>query len=167
MRTISQEIQRYEGVREGEGVMVTITRKEVASMLGVSVATVRRMEGKSLHPKLIDGAWRFEIDDVKGVQRAPSAVVKRAPSEGEIAAEIFRRFDEGKSLRQIVRECRQPPKVIRAMHEEWAAPLGRASDVECCAATTRDEEEIVRWEEAMRAMIEDEDEPRFTSRVCR
>jgi hypothetical protein len=154
MRTISQEMQRHEGVREGETVMTTITRNEVARMLRVSVATVRRMEGKSLHPRLIDGAWRFEVDEVNRIQRASNSVSKRVPSEGQIAAEIFRRFDEGQSLRQIVRECRQLPKVVQALYEEWNTPLGHQAGCDDESAIfTRDEEDIVRWEEAMRAMI--------------
>lgn len=134
--------------------MATITRSEVASLLGVSVATVRRMEGKSLHPKLIDGAWRFELDEVNGVQRTPNAVVKGTPSEGEIAAEIFRRFDEGQSLRQIVRECRQPPEVVQDLYRDWRTPLGEQAECSDTSAMARqDEEELVRWEASMRAII--------------
>jgi hypothetical protein len=148
-------MQEHEDVREGEAVMATITRNEVASMLGVSLATVRRMEGKSLHPRMVDGAWRFEVDEVKNIQRAPNSVVKRSPSEGEVAAEIFRRFDEGQSLRRIVSECRQAPSVVRRLYREWSAPLGGRPELETeddYAITTRDEEELVRWEEAMRTM---------------
>jgi hypothetical protein len=152
-------MQRNEDVREGEAAMATITRSEVASMLGVSVATVRRMEGKSLHPKLTDGAWRFEIDEVKNVQRVPNAVVRRTPSEGEIAAEIFLRFGEGQSLRQIVCECRQPVRVVRALYQEWTTPLGEKPDDTWKDEFTigvREEEALAKWEADMRAMLDED-----------
>jgi hypothetical protein len=173
MRACCLEMQGHEDVREGEAVMATITRNEVASMLGVSVATVRRMEGKSLHPRMVDGAWRFEVDEVKNIQRAPNSVVKRSPSEGEVAAEIFRRFDEGQSLRQIVRECRQPPSVVRILHQEWAAPLGKTSNPESedsREVTAQLEQEIACWEDEMKALIAADVEwerERYLARVAR
>ncbi len=133
--------------------MATITRNEVASMLGVSVATVRRMEGKMLHPRLVDGAWRFEADEVKSLSRMQNPVGRRALSEGEIAAEVFRRFDQGQSLRQIVRECSLAPKTVQALYREWNTPLGVQADGDEPEIAPRDEDELVRWEEAMRAEI--------------
>jgi len=161
-------MQGQEGVTKGEAVMATITRSEVASMLGVSVATVRRMEGKSLHPKMVDRTWAFDPDEVAKVQRSPSRTTKRPPSDGELAAEIFRRFDLRQSLGEIVREFRQSPKVVQALYREWSTPLGGTpDDQDDRALTTRDEQDLVRWEQDMRAMIATDEEHDLQERLAR
>jgi hypothetical protein len=44
-----------------------LTRMQVARALGRSIATVRRIEGELLHPRLVGGIWRFkrrEVDEL-------------------------------------------------------------------------------------------------------
>jgi hypothetical protein len=161
LSTNYREMQERKGVTEGGVAMAMLTRNKVADMLGVSVATVRRMEGKSLHPRMVDGAWMFELDEVISIQRSPRPAANRPPSEGEVAAEIFRRFDEGQSLRKIVRDCRQSPKVVQALYREWGTPLGEkpeADAVDRHAQLLQDEQDLVRWEESMKAMTAADEE---------
>ena len=44
---------------------VMMTRGQVARTLGKSIATVRRLEGVLLHPRLTAGVWRFERSEVE------------------------------------------------------------------------------------------------------
>lgn len=150
-----RRMQKREGVTKGEGAMAGLTRTEVAALLGVSVATVRRMEGKALHPKMVGGTWLFDPGQVATIRRSPSSTARRIPSDGELAAEIFRRFDQGQSLRQIVRECQQSPKVVQMLYQDWATPLGGRpnADVDERSQVVHDEQELLRWEQAMRAII--------------
>jgi hypothetical protein len=147
-------MQDNETVSEVEGATATLTRKKVASMLGVSVATVRRMEGKSLHPRRVAGAWLFEMGEVAAIPKASRPTDARDPSEGALIAELFRCFDKGQSFRQVVRESRQAPDLVRAAYRQWSTPLGeipeQAPEVDVLAR--RDEHDLVRWEDQMRAM---------------
>jgi predicted nucleic acid-binding Zn ribbon protein len=47
-------------------------------------------------------------------------------SEGEIAAEVFRRFDRGDTLVQIVRKLKLAASQVRELHTEWSTPLRAA-----------------------------------------
>jgi len=50
-----------------------LTRMQVARALGRSIATVRRIEGELLHPRLVGGVWRFkrrEVDELAADIRA-------------------------------------------------------------------------------------------------
>ena len=150
-----------EGVTEGEVATTTLTRNDVASILGISVAKVRRMEGKELHPRFVDGKWLFALNEVTNIQRSPSPTTARPPSDGELAAEMFRRFDQGQSLRQIIRDCRQSPKVVQALYRDWATPLGgtpEAAVEDEGAVSMRDEQELVRWEDEMKAIVAADEE---------
>ena len=83
---------------DGEaGVVATgLTRGQVAQELGVSVSAVRRMEGKALHPQLVDGTWLFSHEEVLSVRNIAKPA-RRAParSEGELSAELFHPLDQG------------------------------------------------------------------------
>jgi hypothetical protein len=138
-----------------------LTRNDVASILGISVAKVRRMEGRELHPRFVGGKWLFALDEVTKLQHSPSPTTRRPQSDGELAAELFRRFDRGQSLRQIIRDCQQSPKVVQALYRDWATPLGGRPEADAedeRAVTMRDEQELVRWEDEMKAMVADDEE---------
>ncbi|HEY4181994.1 MAG TPA: hypothetical protein VGM90_34360 [Kofleriaceae bacterium] len=95
--------------------MAALTRDDVAKRLGVSISTVRRLEGSRLHP-LIDekSVRRFKASDVERVakeleaeQRSPrnaqQAVVRAAEmSKGELAALVFEKLEQRHSLSEIV-----------------------------------------------------------------
>lgn len=101
----------------------TLTRRDVEEALGISTASVRRLEGKSLHPtKGEDGIVRFDPDEVAAVVAArtrSSAVKLRSSADGELAAEAFTRFSKGLGVREVVIDLRQPPEVIQALYRQW------------------------------------------------
>lgn len=117
-----------------------LTRAEVAARLGVSPSTVRRYEGKQLHPrKGADGVNRFDPDDVAALamklmgEKPPKSTLKvarhgarppgAARTPGDIAAEVFARLEQRQSLAEIVIGVRVAPDVVRELHREWQRGL--------------------------------------------
>lgn len=99
-----------------------LTRGQVAAELETSIASVRRMEGGTLHPlKGEDGSWGFDPAEVvprKPRDRVEAPRAKTSP-EGELAAAVFRLFNENRGFREVVTELRLPPEVVRALYREW------------------------------------------------
>lgn len=116
--------------------LAALTRHDVAKRLGVSISTVRRLEGERLHP-LIDGKGvrRFKASDVERLakeleaeQRSPrnaqQAVVRAAEmSKGELAALVFERLEQRHSLSEIVIALRVPPEDVRELYHTWLVGL--------------------------------------------
>jgi hypothetical protein len=101
-----------------------LTRTQVAKRLGVSVATVRRMEGKELHPtKDENGVRLFEPAEVESIGAARSPGPPTPSSSGILAATVFTMLDQKKTLREIVIALKAPPEVIRALYREWSMDL--------------------------------------------
>lgn len=147
-----------DGVGKMEGVAAGLTRIQVASALGVSVSAVRRMEGRSLHPKLVAGVWIFDPAEITGHPKAAKPARRpRSHSEGDISAEVFQRLDQGQSLRQIVEDLHQPPDRIRALFREWMTPLGD-EPATSPANLPDDNSDLERWETMMREQIAAEDD---------
>ena len=116
--------------------LAALTRDDVAKRLGVSISTVRRLEGTRLHP-LVDGKGvrRFKASDVERLtkaleaeQRSPrnaqQAVVRAAEmSKGELAALVFERLEQRHSLSEIVIALRVPPEDVRELYHTWLVGL--------------------------------------------
>ena len=113
-----------------------LTRDDVAKRLGVSISTVRRLEGTRLHPTIDDNSVRrFKASDVERLakeleaeQRSPrnaqQAVVRAAQmSKGEIAALVFERLEQRHSLAEIVIALRVPPEDVRDLYHTWLVGL--------------------------------------------
>jgi hypothetical protein len=111
----------------------TLKRQNVAELLGVSTSTVRRLEGRTLHPvQDRDGTWWFDPAEVErlraaeGVRQRRAAPREGAPTaRGRLAARVFAMFESGATLRQIVVRTKQEPATIRELHAEWSKPLER------------------------------------------
>lgn len=114
----------------------TLTRDDVAKRLGISVSTVRRLEGSKLHPLVTaNGVRRFKPDDVERVaaalaanqntpRNAEKAAVRAAElSKGELAALVFERLEQRHSLAEIVIALRVPPEDVREMYHSWLVGL--------------------------------------------
>lgn len=106
----------------------TLTRGEVATRLGISTSSVRRLEGVRLHPAQDDrGVWRFSEAELDAVPRAQSRLKTRRRqqvlSAGEVAARIFRMFESGRDLADVVIAARQPPALVRQLYREWLTSL--------------------------------------------
>ena len=101
---------------------------------------------------------------MKGTSKSSMAASSAA---GELAAEIFQRFDQGQSLREVVMVCRQPPELVRALYRQWGTPLGEAEPAAPDALAEKDDQDLVRWEEQMRAMTAAEEEWDRRERLAR
>lgn len=114
-----------------------LTRSQVAARLGISIATVRRLEGHELHPTIgLDGVRHFAADEVEGLAatRAQQPSRTRTPSEppalvaavmppvaGEVAAMVFADFDADASPTTVVINRQLTPEIVRRLHSEWIA----------------------------------------------
>ena len=116
------------------GSMELLTRSEVAKSLSVSVSTVRRMEGRELHPTVDDrGVHFFDIEQVRKLAEAINQVTetrtspggRQKLSSGDLAAEVFERLEQRQSLSEIVRALRVEPRKVRALYHEWRMSLER------------------------------------------
>jgi DNA-binding transcriptional MerR regulator len=116
--------------------MAALTRDDVAKRLGVSISTVRRLEGTRLHPAIDDkSVRRFKASDVERLakeleaeQRSPrnsqQAAVRAAEmSKGELAALVFERLEQRHSLSEIVIALRVPPEDVRELYHTWLVGL--------------------------------------------
>jgi hypothetical protein len=145
-----------------------LTRGAVARMLGVSVATVRRHEGATLHPvQGADGVWYFDPADVeaaRGLLSPRKRPVDATPEDvGGLAAQVFPLFARGDSFADVVIATRLAPSTVRTLHGEWrlgfrqlkpSDPLQEDEGEEdvTAAERTMDERELAGWEEKMRAL---------------
>jgi hypothetical protein len=100
-----------------------LTRGQVAKDLRMGVTSVRRREGKSLHPTTrADGVHVFDPAEVAELvaQRTTASEAKlRRSADGDLAAEAFKQFNRGLDMRAVVIELRQPPALIQELHRQW------------------------------------------------
>ncbi|MBI2893919.1 MAG: hypothetical protein HYY06_10235 [Deltaproteobacteria bacterium] len=99
-----------------------MTRSQVARKLGKALTSVRRLEGKELHPiKDATGTHFFDPGEVDAFATIQVATMSRrqADPEGEQAAAAFEVFAAGHGVREAVIRLRRQPRVIRALHHEW------------------------------------------------
>jgi hypothetical protein len=104
-----------------------LTRSQAAKILQVSVSTVRRLETRQLEVEVIDGVHYFHPDHVQALaanlERSPSRSTRANLSPGELAREVFRRFEQGQGLSEIVQALALDPKRVRDLYHEWRTPL--------------------------------------------
>ncbi len=127
---------------QGAGWQGELTRREVAKRLGVSVSTVRRMEGVELHPiQDHQGIWRFAEDEVRKAakSRRPGRSRYARAQDGPIAARVFKAFAAGHTLREIVIEHEVHPAVVRDLYAHWLVRLEDGEEERRDAATRREE----------------------------
>jgi hypothetical protein len=98
-----------------------LTRAQAAERFGVSVSKIRSLEGKTLHPEVIDGVHYFAKDEVDVVACSMPVSSRRRSrlDEGQIAARVFRLIDNGKEVREIVEELEVAPQLVRELYREW------------------------------------------------
>jgi hypothetical protein len=103
-----------------------LTRAEVARRLGVSVTTLRRMEGTKLHPtKRADGVHVFDETEVESVMvtyRQVRSRTTRATTEvdGTIAAQAFEYFDQRVPVSEVVKRLEIAPERAAALQLAWS-----------------------------------------------
>ena len=150
-----------------------LTRAQVARALGVGVSTVRRLEGRVLHPVVgIDGIHRFDPREVEEHQASSGAAPRAAAKpprersrkgsadpgvEGKRHARAFRLFEAGRSHAEVVIEAALPSHIVRQLHEEWRAGYRRpapppAEDTEPAARPRDEAAEWAEWERQMQQL---------------
>ena len=135
------------------------TRGEVAKHLGVSVSTIRRMEGRALHPAVDEqGVRRFEVAEVRAVyeERVHRPLTKR-DSEGETASRVFELLKRGAGPREVVVSAKVHPRVVRELYAEWLVSLRdgemRRQQAELDAEDRRERARSAReWKALQRAL---------------
>jgi post-segregation antitoxin (ccd killing protein) len=153
-----------------------LTRAQVARRLGVGASTVRRMEGRDLHPVVgADGVHRFDADEVEArretaageLRRGGRRATKVAPAkvtvqaEGKQHARAFRLFAAGRSHADVVIETAIPAAMVRQLYVEWRAgyrePVPMPNDLveDDDAAFAREQREWADWEQRMQALSSD------------
>lgn len=101
-----------------------LTRAETAKRLGVSTATVRRMEGTLLNPSVDRlGRHLFERAEVYAVAQARARRPGARASDGRLAAKVFTMFEDGAELAEIVIALEIEPLAVRALYQEWRVSL--------------------------------------------
>jgi hypothetical protein len=96
-----------------------MTRTQVARRLGVSIATVRRLE-RAGKLKTEANAFGTRLFDPVEVERLAAARTATATS-GALAARVFQAIRDGFELRDIVIALQVPPRVVRELFAEWQA----------------------------------------------
>lgn len=106
-----------------------LTRNESVDLLNISVQTLRNYEQRGLlHPLRVprkDPRGREQsaiVYDPRELANLPRGIGRPLASQrepGETAARAFEFFDEGKPMREIVRELREQPDVVQALHDKW------------------------------------------------
>lgn len=104
-----------------------LTRKQAAEILQVSVSTVRRLETRQLAVEVIDGVHYFRPEHVQAlatsIERSPPRPPRSDLTPGELAREVFKRFEQGQGLSEIVQALAVDPKRVRDLYHEWRTPL--------------------------------------------
>jgi hypothetical protein len=111
-----------DAVTAGARPVGSLTRSQAARRLGVSVTTLRRMEGDLLHPEKGPGGVRlFDLAEVEAAfVRVRASRHATAVEDGELAAEIFALFDEGLNPVDVVKRLRVGPDVVERLQTQWA-----------------------------------------------
>lgn len=106
--------------------------------------TVRRLEGVKLHPSVGENGVRlFDEAEVHALAERMRAEKGEPPTEGQIAARVFRLFAARKDIGDIVIETELEPSVVRKLYGEWQTSLYESGHA---ARTSR---EIAEAEEAL------------------
>jgi hypothetical protein len=102
-----------------KGFKYYLSRVDVAQALSCSVATVRRMEGRELHPRLSSGVHLFDPLEVEGVAAKRAGHQEETRPEGTIAAAVFAALDRGLDMKEIVTTLEVHPEVVLELYQHW------------------------------------------------
>lgn len=130
-----------------QGGRYELTRRQVATRLGVSLSTVRRMEFVRLCPVCDgDGIWRFDPVEVEALpprtKRTRKTKRQRQAAVGRTAARVFKLFERGADLTYIVTGLKLEPRVVRGLHSDWLR--GLTAEQPDARQTERREHEVER-----------------------
>jgi hypothetical protein len=120
-----------------------LTRSQVAKRLGRSIATVRKMEGRALHPVQNErGVWLFDDDEVDDIAQAVAASGRALSCDDDAEPTPWDGDQDSQSdrtSRADVFEFEQAQRRIREHRAEIAALQARVDSLEEDAALDLDE----------------------------
>ncbi|HYQ41911.1 MAG TPA: hypothetical protein VER11_08080 [Polyangiaceae bacterium] len=99
-----------------------LTRAQVAQRLGLSLSTVRRMEGVQLNPIVGEGGVHyFEETEIQTVlvRVRRTRTGENEQADGTLTAAAFRLFRNGYDVIAVVAELRADPETIEKLFEHW------------------------------------------------
>lgn len=99
-----------------------LTRGQVARRLGLSLSTVRRMEGIQLKPIVGErGVRYFEETEIQTVlvRVRRTRMPDDEHADGTLAAAAFTLFRNGADVVAVVTELREAPETIERLFEHW------------------------------------------------
>lgn len=112
--------------------MRTLTRRQAAARLGKSIATIRRLEGTHLNPRLVAGVYRFDPDEVDALrgESFPEAWGLAAEHDGDERADLEEAIQRESEARREAEHARdelqatleRTERELRTLREENAAP---------------------------------------------
>jgi len=119
-----------------------LTRGQVARRLGLSLSTVRRMEGVQLRPIVGErGVRYFEETEIQAVfvRVRRTRMPDDEHADGTLAAAVFTLFRNGADVVAVVEELREAPEKIERLFEHWKRLRGTVLlDAKSVAVLTSD-----------------------------
>jgi len=96
-----------------------LTRASAAERLGVSISTLRRLEGIDIHPTTGPGGVRlFDPADVDALAQKRKPRPEVSPG-GELAAQVFALFQSGAEPVDVVVHLKLDPERVASLHRTW------------------------------------------------
>jgi hypothetical protein len=122
-------------IEEGKPTMgmkrVTLTRPQVAALLSMTEAEVRRLDGDRLHPaKGSDGSWLYRPEEIVGLLRhfqvaeMPGSGPQIVSAEGETASAAFSRFEAGENPARVVMDLKLNPLLVSDLKTTYDGMTG-------------------------------------------
>ena len=100
-----------------------IGRSAAAKILGVGLSTVRRAEGRSLTPYVVDGVHWFDEVEVRRLASSGTLRARALPRERQrdevTAIEVFEDFGDGIEAVDVVRQRKLHPDVVEKMRAQY------------------------------------------------
>lgn len=137
----------------GSATAERLTRTDVARILAVSPASVRRMEDKELHPtRDADGVHIFNMAEVTRVAQERSRRAVDPTKEGERDARAFELLDAGHDIRHLVTTLRISVDVAKRIVSAWlevgqrdvVVPRACKPEIEQCLGRFRNADELIQ-----------------------
>jgi hypothetical protein len=103
-----------------------ITRRQAATLLGMTEHDLIRLDGKLLHPRQrADRAWLYDPDELRGVLGGGAKPANDVgSSDGDVTAAAFALFEDGKTQPQVVIATKQTAATIVELRREYDAMVG-------------------------------------------